>query len=73
MITMDDQKSSDMVHQLDTRIDYGPVVIGGKPLILPVRSIMITEVVPNGEAGAGGFSTRTTLFTSEYKNYAPGK
>jgi len=71
MITEDEQKSSDMVHQVDTRIDYGPVVIGGKPLVVPVRSIMITEVVPNGEAGAGGFSTRTTLFTSEYKNYAP--
>lgn len=73
MNTIDEQKSSDMVHQLDTRIDYAPVVVGGKPLILPVRSIMVTEVVPNGEAGAGGFSTRTTLFTSEYKNYAPGK
>ncbi|HWE85684.1 MAG TPA: hypothetical protein VG267_12130 [Terracidiphilus sp.] len=71
MITMAEQKSSDMVHQLDTRIDYGPVTIGGKALVLPVRSVMITEVVPNGEAGAGGFSTRTTLFTSEYKNYAP--
>lgn len=73
MTTIDEQKSSDMVHQLDTRIDYDPVVVGGKPLMLPVRSIMITEVVPNGEAGAGGFSTRTTLFTSEYKNYAPAK
>ncbi len=73
MNTIDQQKTSDMVHQLDTRIDYAPVVVGGKPLILPVRSIMVTEVVPNGEAGAGGFSTRTTLFTSEFKNYAPGK
>lgn len=73
MNTVDEQKSSDMVHQLETRIDYGPVMVGGKAMILPGRSIMITEVVPNGEAGAGGFSTRTTLFTSEYKNYAPGK
>lgn len=73
MITMDEQKSSDMVHQLDTRIDYDPVLVGGKPLMLPVKSFMITEVVPNGEAGAGGFSTRTTLFTAEYKNYAHGK
>jgi hypothetical protein len=73
MNTIDEQKSSDMVHQLDTRMDYGPVAIGGKILILPTRSFMITEVVPNGEAGAGGFSTRTTLFISEYKNYAPGR
>lgn len=73
MNTIDEQKSSDMVHQLDTRVDYGPVVVGGKALLLPIRSVTVTEVVPNGEAGAGGFSTRTTLFTSEYKNYAPGK
>jgi hypothetical protein len=73
MNTIDEQKTSDMVHQLDTRVDYAPVMVGSKPLIVPVRSVMITEVVPNGEAGAGGFSTRTTLFTSEYKNYAPGK
>lgn len=70
MNTVDEQKSSDMVHQLETRIDYGPVTVGGKALVVPLRSMMITEVVPNGEAGAGGFSTRTTLFTSEYKNYA---
>jgi hypothetical protein len=69
MITQDEQKSSDMVHQVDTRVDYAPVTIGGKALVLPVKSVMITEVVPNGEAGAGGFSTRTTLFTSEFKNY----
>jgi len=73
MVTQDEQKTSDMVHQLDTRVDYAPVVIGGNALMLPLRAIMITEVVPNGEAGAGGFSTRTTLFTSEYKNYAPSK
>ncbi|HKF49905.1 MAG TPA: hypothetical protein VKB38_21260 [Terracidiphilus sp.] len=69
MITQAEQKPSDMVHQVDTRIDYGPVTVGGKSLVLPVKSVVITEVVPNGEAGAGGFSTRCTLFTSEYKNY----
>lgn len=69
MITEAEQKPSDMVHQVDTRIDYGPVTVGTKALVLPVKSVVITEVVPNGEAGAGGFSTRCTLFTSEYKNY----
>lgn len=72
MITEVEQKPSDVVHELDTRIDYGPVAIGGKMLELPIRSVVITVVVPNGEAAAGGFSTRTTLFTSEYKNYALG-
>jgi hypothetical protein len=39
-------------------------------LVLPVKTIVVTEVVPNGDSGsAGKYSTRTTLFTSEYKNY----
>ena len=73
MITMAELKPSDVVHQVDTRVDYGPVTISGKPLVLPVKTVVVTEVVPNGDSGsAGKFSTRTTLFTSEYKNYAPG-
>ena len=70
MITIAELKTSDVVHQVDTRVDYGPVTVGGKPMVLPVKTIVITEVVPNGDSGlAGKFSTRTTLFTSEYKNY----
>ncbi len=69
MVTELEQKPTEMVHQLDTRIDYAPVAVGGKMLVLPLKSYMITEVVPNGEAGSGGFSTRTTLFTSEFKGY----
>jgi hypothetical protein len=69
MITQTEEKNTDMVHQDDERIDYAPVTVGGKALVLPVRAVTITEVVPNGEAGAGGFSTRTTLFTTEFKDY----
>lgn len=68
-ITQMEPKSSDVVHQDDIRTDYGPVAVGDKSLVLPVRAIALTNVVVNGEAGAGGYSTRVTLFTSEYKNY----
>jgi hypothetical protein len=72
MITEPELKSSDLVHQMDERIDYGPVTVGSKTLILPVRTIVNTEVVPNGDSGsAGKFSIRRTLFTSEYKDYQP--
>lgn len=64
-------KPSEVVHQEDQRIDYGPVTVGGKMLVLPVKTVINTEVVPNGDSGAGKFSTRHTLFTSEYKNYQP--
>lgn len=74
MITQMEPKSSDVVHQDDIRTDYGPVTVGDKTLVLPVRSIVLTNVVVNGEAAAGGYSTRNTFFTSEYKNYqAAGK
>jgi hypothetical protein len=62
-------KTSDVVHQEDQRIDYLPVTVGGKALVLPVKSVVNTEVVPNGDSGAGKYSTRHTLFTAEYKDY----
>lgn len=72
MITMADLKQSEVVHQVDERIDYGPVTVGGKTVVVPVRSIINTEVVPNGDSGsAGKFSIRRTLFTTEYKDYQP--
>jgi hypothetical protein len=69
LITQTEEKSSDVVHQVDERIDYGPVTVGGNSLVVPVRAVTITDVVPNGESGVGAISTRCTLFTSEYKNY----
>lgn len=62
-------KPSDVVHQMDTRIDYSPVKAGQKIVIAPVRSVINLVVVPNGESGAGGYSTRTVLFSSEYSEY----
>ncbi len=69
MITEPELKQSDVVHQVDTRVDYGPVQVGKSVLILPVKTFINTLVVPNGDSQAGGYTTRCTLFTSEYKNY----
>ncbi len=72
MITQLELKQSDIVHQQDTRIDYGPTQVGDKTLVLPMKTVINTEVVPNGDSQAAGkFSTRCTLFTSEYKNFQP--
>jgi hypothetical protein len=68
MITQVELKPSEVVHQVDTRIDYGPVTVGDKSLVLPVKTVVNTEVVPYGDSGGGSFHTRCTLFTSEYKN-----
>lgn len=70
MITEAELKPTEVVHQVDTRIDYGPVKVGDKTLVLPVRTVINTEVVPNGDSQAAGrYSTRCTLFTIEYKDY----
>jgi hypothetical protein len=70
MITQAELKPSEVVHQQDTRIDYGQLTVGGKPLVLPVRTIINTEVAPNGDSQAAGkYSTRCTLFSVEYKDY----
>jgi len=73
LITIAEFKNSEVVHQEDQRIDYAPVSVDGKPLVLPVKSFINTEVVPNGDSGAGKYSTRHTLFTAEYKGYATAK
>jgi hypothetical protein len=62
-------KSSDYVHQEDQRIDYGPVKVDTKALVLPIKTVINTEVVPNGDSGSAKYTTRRTLFASEYKNY----
>lgn len=69
MITEAELKPSDVVHQVDTRIDYGLVKVGAKGLVAPVRTILNTQVVPNGDSGARIYSTRRTLFIAEYKDY----
>jgi len=64
-------KPGDVVHEEDTRIDYGPIKVGDALAVLPMRSIILTEVAPNGDSqAAGAVSTRRTFFTSEYKGFA---
>ena len=69
MITMSEFKPSDFVHQVDTRVDYGPVMAGARTLIVPVKIFVNTLVVPGGDSGAAFYSTRRTLFISEFNGY----
>jgi hypothetical protein len=71
MITQAELKPSDVVHQVDTRIDYGPIKSADRIFIVPVKSFVNTVVVPYGESGARIYTTRCTLFTSEYSGYQP--
>ena len=71
LITQADFKNTDDVHVENQRIEYAPVVVGGKTLVLPSRSIVNTEAIPNGDSGVGQIILRHTLFTSEYKGYQP--
>ena len=71
LITQADFKNTDDVHVESQRIEYAPVVVGDKTLVLPSKSIVNTEVVPNGDSGGGQVILRHTLFTSEYKGYQP--
>jgi len=71
MVTQFEPKANDVVHQADIRTDYGPVTIGDKSLILPVRAFVVTQIVVNGEAGAGGYAERNTMFATDYKSYQP--
>ena len=69
LISHADFKPTELVRQEDQRIDYGPVTAGAMTMILPVKTVINTEVVPNGDSDAARVVTRRTLFISEYKNY----
>jgi hypothetical protein len=70
LISIAEFKNSDVVHQEDQRIDYLPVKVGDKDMVLPVRKMINTEVVPTGDSGsAGKYTTRRTMLTSEYKDF----
>ncbi len=71
MITQDEFKPSEVVHELDTRTDYGSMRVGAQTLIAPIKSFTNTLVVPNGDSGSGTYTTRRTLFISEYRDYRP--
>ena len=74
LVLQADFKSSDVVHQEDQRIDYAPVNVDGKMLVVPVRALVAAEVVQNGESFAGGgYNTRRILLTSEYKDYGSAR
>ena len=68
-ITEADFKPSDFVHYENIRTDYAPMPIGGKNLVVPVRSFTIAEVVPNGDSFAAHYSVRHDLMTQDYKDY----
>jgi hypothetical protein len=63
-------KSGSVVHQEDTRIDYGPVQVGDKTLVLPVDSFVASEVMPGGEDYAAKTNPRHTYLSVQYKDYS---
>jgi len=71
MIVEVEPKPTDVVHRQNLRVDYAPVSVGGRTVMVPAKTFVNTEVVPNGDSGAARYSIRCTLFTSEYKDYAP--
>ena len=70
MVTSADFKKSELVHLEDRRVDYLPTTVGDKQLIVPVQTMINTEVVPTGDSGtAGKYATRRTMLTSAYKDF----
>ena len=71
LVTVAEFKSTELVQREDQRIDYGPMPVGGKTLVVPVKAVISTEEVPNGYGGYGKHNNRRTLFTIDYKDYQP--
>ena len=69
-ITQADFKPTDFVHSEAIRTDYAPITIAEKTLIVPIRSFILAEVVPNGDSFAAKYAVRHTYLTQNYKDYA---
>jgi hypothetical protein len=70
-ITQADFKPTDFVHSEAIRTDYAPMPIGGKTLVVPVRTFTLAEVVPNGDSFAAKYAVRHSFITQDYKDYQP--
>ena len=64
---------TDKAERMEITAGTCAVKVDGKVLVVPMHTVVSTEVVQNGESFAGGYNTRHTLFTSEYKDYAPAE
>jgi hypothetical protein len=62
-------KPTDFVHAESIRTDYAPVTIGGKVLVVPIRSFTTAEIVPNGDSFAAKYAVRHTFVTQDFKDY----
>lgn len=69
LITEADFKPSEFVHHEAIRTDFAPMTVGGKTLVVPIRSFNVAEIVPNGDANAARFTIRHQFVTQDYKDY----
>ena len=72
LITEANLKGSDPVRVETQRIDYGEQTVGGKAMVVPVRTIIDTMEQPYPDDAAGRFIFRHTLLTEDYKDYKAG-
>lgn len=68
-IVQADFKPSDFVHSEQIRVDYAAVPIASHPLVVPVRTFTLTEIVPNGDSFAAKFAARHDLVTEDFKDF----
>jgi hypothetical protein len=64
-----DFKPSDFVHHDAVRTDYAPMTVGGKTLVVPIRTFNIAETVPNGDANTSHVTIRHQFVTQDIKDY----
>ncbi len=71
MMTQIEPKTTDFVHQEDTRVDYAPAVLGGKAYMLPISATVLTNVVITGEGGGQSYTEVRSILESSYSKYQP--
>ncbi|HEY9126116.1 MAG TPA: hypothetical protein VIM62_03275, partial [Acidobacteriaceae bacterium] len=73
LITEAHLKPSEFVQYEAVRTDFEPRTVGAKTAYLPIRTFVLTTLVPNGDSKASHVAIRHQFVTEDYKDFQPSK
>ncbi len=68
-ITTGDFKNTDFVHAESFRTDYAAQKIDGKVLVVPARTFLVADIVPNGDSYVAYYAVRHMMITQTWSDY----
>ena len=68
-ITTGDFNKTDFIHAETFRTDYAAQKIADKVLVVPTRTFLVADIVPNGDSYVAYYAVRHMMVTQTYSDY----